>query len=252
MANGEYIPVAAHDVESGPQPQLGEPCELTESEMMLLKKSTRWVACLIILQLILATAPLFFGGFSLIPMMISILFISMGIVGLAKQRVGLLTAHFVYSMILYVLSLTVVVLMVLYCERGCDWWTYLFGFMLILFQAIGIRNCRVVLILLKKRQGFLNCALTKRFSLAHQEKCRKKIECELNFIQQELRNNQERETPTEVSTQNIPMMYTIPPQQFVTMTTQPNIPFPHYFPMPVQYPPYMMPPPAVAPAAPVS
>jgi len=193
--------------------------------------------------MLLATAPLLVGGVSLIPMLISMSFILMGTIGIIKERTCLLTAHFVYSMILYVLSLTVVVLMVLYCDSGCDWWMYVFGFLVILFQAIGMRHCRIVLLLLKKKQGFKSCC-GKRFN--YQASCQKKLDYELYAFKQEIAR-QEREK-VEVAPQNVPsMMYTIPPQQFTTMNMQPNIPFPQYYAMPLQYPYMMVPPPVSAP-----
>jgi len=189
------------DVERAPTPQN----TLNEAELLMLRRSSRWVILLCFIQLLMALATLLHGG--IIMMCVSALFITFGIVGAAKQRVRLLTVHFVYSLILYVLSLICVVLMILNCN-GCYWGIYVAGFFTILFQAIGMRHSRRMICLLKKQSGNV-CAW----------KCKS-----------------EEVTPKpQVSEQNI-QLQSMPAHQVVAMQMQPRF-SPQYFPMQsVQYP----------------
>jgi len=182
---------------------------LSEQEEKLAKKATRMVVLLCFVQLLLALLSLVCGG--IIMMCISAIFISIGIVGAAKQRVRLLTVHFVYSLVLYILSLISVVLIILYCD-GCKWWIYVSGFFIILFQAVGMRHSRILICLLKKKNGIV-CSFGKSKP------------CVVPEI--ELANTAQQN--------DIPMYaLPVPAHQVITMPMQPRVP---YFPMqPVQYP----------------
>jgi len=136
----EYAPVAS-DIEAVTAPVYNT------DELFLIRRSSRFVIALCFLQLGLALINLLAGGF--IMMIVSALFISFGIVGAAKLRVGLLIAHFVYSLAVYILSLIVVVLALL--NLTAPWYCYLFAFALLLSQAIGLKHSRILIALLKSK-----------------------------------------------------------------------------------------------------
>jgi len=207
----EFTPVATVDLEKP---------TLTEAETFQVKRSSRGVLFLCFIQLIMAFADLLFGG--IIMMVISSLFISFGIVGVAKQRPRLLVAHFVYSLALYILSLVSFVLLVLYCESGCQWWLYAIGFFQVLFQAIGMRHERMLICLLKKKEGSVCSILAGR-------KCMQQKEANL---ESNLECTKETPCPTP-QINSIPMIpYN---QQMIPMEVQPRLP--QYFPLqPLQYP----------------
>jgi len=146
-------------------------------------------------------------------MIISTLFISIGIVGVSKQRIRLLTVHFIYSLILYVFSLIGVVLLVLYCDAKHAWWVYSVGFFVILFQAVGMKHSRMLICLLRKSQTGEACAFSQKMR-----------SCEIN---NSINDNSE----------NIPM-YPMPSSQFVTMEMQPQMMNPQFYPQfyPMQFP----------------
>jgi len=145
-SNTQYIPLSDEEKANN----VTTPVELTQAELLIVKKASRWVIFLCFVQLLLALLGLVCGGILL--MGVSAIFISIGIVGAAKQRVRLLTVHFVYSLVLYILSLIGVVLLILYCD-GCRWWIYVAGFFIILIQAVGMRHSRILICLLKKKNG---------------------------------------------------------------------------------------------------
>jgi len=176
--------------------------ELDEAEKILLNRSSKWVFFLCFLQLILTIKTVFFGG-SLLSVVLNSLFISIGIVGTAKKNARLMTIHFIYSLVLYVMSLVGIVALVLYCDGEHAIWIYVSGFFLILFQAIGMKHSRKMVVILK--------------SIAIDEKCRMS-ECALEEIKME----KESVTP-----QSYPV-YPIPSHQFMTMQMQPEQ-VPQYF-----------------------
>jgi hypothetical protein len=228
--NIPYSPVPPTDVEKA----VINP--LSAEEECLVKKASRWVIFLCFIQLLMAVGNLLCGG--IITMCISVLFISLGIVGASKQRVRLLTVHFVYSLVLYIISLIGVVIVILYCD-GCKWWIYLGGFFFILLQAIGMRHSRILISLLRKKQGVdqTNCVF---------KRCKKNIICkESQQNQDEIAMNpivNQQSTVNAISnpTPNAPVQMTfpfgqIPAHQMMTMQMQPRMP--QYYPMQaVQYP----------------
>jgi len=138
MGHGGYVKLAP--VENG---------NLTETELRLMKRSARWVVFLSFFQMILAI----FSG-SLIQWLLALIFVPMGIIGACRRRQRLLVAHFVYSIFLYILCLLGVVFLILYCEE-CDWPVYLFTFVIILVQAIGMRHSRILLSLVRIQESAL-------------------------------------------------------------------------------------------------
>jgi len=184
--------------------------ELDEAEKILLNRSTRWVFFLIILQLIMTIKMVFFGG-NFVSVIINSLFISIGIVGVSKKHRKLLTVYLIYSLILYVFSLIGVVVLVLYCDGKHAIWIYVTGFFIILFQAIGMKHIRKMVMILQ--------------SVEVQNKNCKMAQCAIEEI------TLEKES---VSPQNYPV-YPIPSHQFMAMQMQPGQQVPQYFPYPIPY-----------------
>jgi hypothetical protein len=223
----DYTPVPLMDVEAN------KVTPLTEVEITLMRKATKWVYVLCFIQLLVAIGNLLCGG--IIAMAISALFISIGIAGVRKQRVRLLTVHFVYSLVLYILSLIAVVLVILYCD-GCKWWIYVIGFFTILFQAIGMRHARILITLLRKKEGGQACVFSCK-SKCNSEKIEQQsipIETVTSPVIQQTNLPIQASAPF-ANGLNFQMM-PIPAHQLASMQMQQQR-FPQYFPMqPVQYP----------------
>jgi len=141
MSSVNYIPLqesngaTTQEAEQLPQP--------SQAEMCLIKRSSRFVYTLSFLQILFGMFALFGFGSILIGIL-SVFFPIMGIVGTRKRRPGLLIAHFVYSLILYVFTLIGIILMIVYCDH-CNLWGYLIGFCLLVLQAIGMRHLRIMI-----------------------------------------------------------------------------------------------------------
>jgi len=213
----EYVQVPMVELDAqnqeahAPENNVQQPV-LSEEELLMMKKSRRWIIVLCFVQLVVAFFGLTLGG--LIFMCVSALFISIGVVGAAKQRVKLLTVHFIFSLCLYILSLIGVVVVILYCV-GCKWWIYLIGFFVILFQAIGMKHARILIFLLRKRDGTDQCMW----------RCKSQMHKNLEAC-----NVPEAPAPTHNFS-----AYPLPSHQVVSMQGQPQLP--QYFPMQnVQYP----------------
>jgi len=182
--------------------------DLDAAEGILIKRASRWVLVLCFLQTVMTLLSFFAGHF--IELFFSIIFITMGIVGVRRQNIKLMTAHLVYSIVIYIFSLIGVVLTVLYCDQDHSWWVYIVGFFMILFQAIGMKHSKRMIILLKKR----DCGAQLNQCVLH-----------------EIKVMTENVPP---QTQNV-AMYPMPNQQFMAMQMQPDQQIPTYFPM-VPYP----------------
>jgi len=213
--NTSYTQVPLSDEEKSSTPVL------SEQETIVVKKATRVVVFLCFVQLLIALFSFLAGGF--IMMCVSSIFISIGVVGAVRQRIRLLVVHFVYSLVLYVLSLIGVVLLILYCD-GCKIWIYVAAFFLVLIQAIGMRHSRLLIGLLKKKNG-ITCVFRCKSS-------------NVNAVPQvapqevELAENINMNTNSNVPMFTLPLP--LPAHQMVTMQMQPQVP---YFPVQsVQYP----------------
>jgi len=227
-----YTPVPHSDVEKA----VINP--LTADEECLVKKASRWVIFLCFIQLLMAVGNLLCGG--IITMCISALFISLGIVGAAKQRVRLLTVHFVYSLVLYIISLIGVVIVILYCD-GCKWWIYLGGFFFILLQAIGMRHSRILISLLRKKNGISQGCCFKLCK--NTNACNTTLSTQVNqneidmspiVNQQSTVNAISNPVPSAPVSMNFPIGQ-IPAHQMMSMQMQPRMP--QFYPMQaVQYP----------------
>jgi len=222
--NIQYVPLEEE------KPTL-TPAPVNVEEIRRIRKSSGMVVFLCFVQLMLALLALFGGN--VILMCVSALFISMGIVGAARQRVGLLIAHFVYSLILYILSLISLVFLVYNCAGNCAWYVYLIGFLIVLAQAMGIRHSRLLICALRLKQGGSACMWRCRKNGAGCNKTPAKVESNIELQTVNTQNTQVPEVaPGHI--QGYPM-YPIPAHQFVAMQMQPRLP--QYYPFqPVQYP----------------
>jgi len=135
----EYSPVETSDVsltvESAQDP--------TIAIVSQIKKSGRVVTTICLLQLLAATlafinAP---GTFSLFA--VTAVFTSFGLVGVSRARHSLIAAHFVYSVVIYVLTLVGIVLLIM--RLNCDLLTYWIFFLVVLIEAIGLKHSRVLI-----------------------------------------------------------------------------------------------------------
>jgi len=142
MSSASYIPLqetntngAVTSEDALPQP--------TPAEMCLIRRSSRFVYFLGALQVLFGLFSLLFLG-SIILGVLSFLFPIMGMIGTCKRRPGLLIAHFVYSLILYVFTLISIILMIIYCDH-CSFIGYVIGFVLLVLQAVGMRHLRIMI-----------------------------------------------------------------------------------------------------------
>jgi len=196
MGHGGYMHLAPA-VENG---------SLTETELRLMRRSSRWVVFLSFFQMVLAI----FSG-SLIQWILAAIFVPMGIVGACRRRPRMLVAHFVYSVFLYILCLIGVVYLILYCDR-CDWPVYLFTFVIILVQAIGMRHSRILLTLIRMQE----CALPVQTIVVQSQ-------MQIQQPEQQTPHGDEQQLPPQPIFYAIPMGYG---EQGA----------PQYYPMPVGYP----------------
>jgi len=185
----------------------------TSDELCMMQRAARGVIVLSFAQLTLSVFyALSFHGI-LLPTATA-LFAFLGICGAARKNCRLLIAHFIYSLVLYILSLVALIMFIIYCE-GCSWWFFGAGFLFILLQAIGMRHSRILIGLLGKYnngcQGSSWCS----------RKCRR------------ICSNTEKQVSTPVATQT--------PVPFSTETStqtqnQVQIPIPQFvFPQPVDF-----------------
>jgi len=110
-------------------------------------RASKWVVFLAVFQLVWSVFLLLCGG--VLPFAITLIFTTMGLHGVRRQSPKLLTAHFVFSVILYFLSIFGLVLLVLYADP-LPLWVLLATFFIVLIQAIGIRHSRVLIQMTRK------------------------------------------------------------------------------------------------------
>jgi len=198
MGHGGYLKLAP--VENG---------NLTETELRLMRRSSRWVVFLSFFQMFLAI----FSG-SLLQWILAAIFVPLGIVGALRRRPRMLVAHFVYSIFLYILCLVGVVYLILYCDR-CDWPVYLITFLIVLVQAVGMRNSRILLTLIRMQEAALPVQTMVQPQMQMQ------MQPQFQMQQQATPNGEEQQAPQ-------PIFYAIPMGYGQGA--------PQYYPMPVGYP----------------
>lgn len=139
LPSQEYSPVPTSDTVIA----VVEPARPSAEVVERIKSSSRVVAFFCFIQLVLAALGLFTSG-SIIMFCITAVFVSLGAAGVSKRRPRLLVAHFVYSIVVYVLSLIALVYVVLYCD-DCSWVVYAVIGLWILIQAIGLKHSRMLI-----------------------------------------------------------------------------------------------------------
>jgi len=210
----EYTPVTSSDLEAVSSPVF------SDAELLTIRRSSRFVVALCFLQLGMALINLLSGGF--IMMVISALFISFGIVGAAKLRIRLLTAHFVYSVAIYIITLIGTVLF--FFHYSPPWYSYVIAFSVLLIQATGVRHSRILICLLKSKNS--ECGNNAHISTIPVE-----INAPTTPVTAASAPNPSMMTPQDG--QSFPM-YPIP--QMYPMHVQPGV-APQFYPFqPVQYP----------------
>jgi len=123
-------------------PQPTQTTEPSSAEILLMRRSAQWIILLSLVQLLFGFLALFSGG--LLIMIITAIFVPMGIVGTIKRRPRLLVAHFAYSLALYILTLVGIIAMIIYCSE-CTVMGVIFGFVFLIIQAIGLRHSRILI-----------------------------------------------------------------------------------------------------------
>jgi len=232
-----------------PQSEAATPQPLTDAEKCMVNRSRRWVVFTSLLQLVMnAFFFLIAAGYWLIIPIVSSLFISFGIVGAARQRPKMLIAHHVYSLLLYILSLVGLIMIILYCN-DCHWAVYAASFVLVLFQAIGLRHSRMLIRLTFKQNGGCawRCARWRRCqrsSQNNQTQTQSVPEVPITPLMASPAESSAPSAPVAPAPAYIPMYYAYP-QQFQQFQQFPS----NCFPMqPMQPMPYPM---QVPPQAPV-
>jgi len=200
----------------------------TPEESRLIVQTARGVASLAFTQMCIASIAALNEGY--IFAIVTAFGALLGAFGATKRSLCLLITHFVFSLILYILSMLFVIGFIVYCN-GCSWWIFIGGLLLIFAQAVGMRNSRILISLMRKYRTNTGRCWTKRCCRANK-----------NNI------NQTTQTPSPVSTetqtpspvQNIPQQT---PFMFMPAPVDPNtgLPTQQFFPQPMFVPQGYMP-----------
>jgi len=199
--------------------------EPTFVELCMMRRAARWVTFIAVIQTLLGVFAILSGGF--IFGVVSLLFTIFGFVGVAKKRVRLLTAHFAYSVALYILTLIAIIIMIVYTDA--PFFAFLFLFTFLIFQAVGMKHSRILIGLLKMYPQLQNT-------------CGRNRRCGANRCGQQQTNFQVVH-PTEVATQtpvNLESGNIQGEQQQMAFYPIPMNAFPQYQQMPYRYPVYPM------------
>jgi len=209
------------------------PYTYTDDELRMMRRSTAIVIFLCFVQLGIAFGSLLTGG--IILMCVTALFVSMGIVGAAKRNVRLVIVHFVYSLVLYILSVVGLVLFIFY-SHDINLWFYALSMLLIIIQAVGLRHSRILIGLLRKNSPpcARRCGMWRRG-------CSNKNACPTNNVQVTVETPAPVPQPTPETPVPVPsapqMMQpiTINGQQYIAVPYSPMMP--QYYPLqPMNYP----------------
>jgi len=238
----QYSPLV--NTEPTPTPPTSKP-QPTPEELVSMQRAARGVIILSFAQLTLSVFYALYVHGILLPTATA-LFAFLGICGAARKNFRLLIAHFVYSLLLYVLSLAALIMLIIYCA-DCSWWFFGAGFLFILLQAIGMRHSRILIGLLRKFNG---CQGSSWCSRRCQRICSRNSTPDKQIISTPESNPKTLVPSTETSTQTqnqvpVPIPQFIYPQQFDYNAQQ--IPMFPYGPQGyyVRYP--MMPQPTIVP-----
>lgn len=245
MSNSYYTPLQEITTENNNNnntvntpPATNATPQPSATELVMMRKSARWVVFLSFVQLLGAIFTLLEGG--ILIMIISTIFISFGIVGACKKRPRLLIAHFVYSIALYVMTLIAIISMIIYCMH-CSFVLFLFGFFFLIIQAVGMRHSRILIGYARLYPNY-GCAW-KCASRCNQQKACGQTQQPQPVQVAEVRQPQQQQPQQVQQVQAVPQfypqqqmqqMYAMPPQQYMQMQMQQGIPM-----MPMGMQPYI-------------
>lgn len=155
MAQSAYTPLVEQSETITVTSSTSEP---TFVELCMMRRAARWVTITAVIQALLGVFALLSGGFLF--GVVSLIFVVFGFVGVSKRRPRLLTAHFAFSVALYILTLIAIITMIVYCN-DCSFWAYLFLFVFLMFQAVGMKHSRILIGLLKMYPQYANTCARK-------------------------------------------------------------------------------------------
>jgi len=207
---------------SGPQPNVTDLAQMT--------KSTRWVYFLCVIQLVLGVFALLSGGW--LVAIITFVFVAMGICGTRRRSTRPMVAHFVYSLCLYIFTLIGLVALIVYSHAS--FFAFLFVFVFLILQAVGMRHARIMLAY-SRLYGPIPC----------QYRCRAR--CNAQTPQRSLLAQPEIVVPQQQQAQQVPQVPDFPqqyvpvPQQYMVMPPYQYARYPMMYPgmqaQPMQYVP---------------
>jgi len=116
----------------------------SEAVLRTIRISRRMVAVYCFLQLALAAFALFASAGGILYFIITAIFVSLGLTGVFKQRYCFLMAHFVYSMIIFILSVIIIIPLFFYCDH-CSFVAYIVAALVVCLQVVGLRHCRMLM-----------------------------------------------------------------------------------------------------------
>jgi len=212
MSTVNYIPLqdtTNNNVATSTQESDALP-EPSQADMCLIRRSSRFVYFLCFIQIAFGMFALFGFG-SLVLGIVSVLFPIMGIVGTRKRRPGLLIAHFVYSLIIYIFTLITIILMIVYCDH-CSFWGYVAGFILLVLQAIGMRHLRIMI-------GFARLYPTYRCNWNSRcaSKCNTNKACQTQQVSIQVETPQQQVPQQQQQQQQVPQQQYYPAPQVVAI-----------------------------------
>jgi len=139
------------DVQYAALPTTNVEAQQPNVEPLFVKKSSRWVYFLCFTQWLMAIIVLLNLG-NIYMMIVNAIFTTLGISGVRRQRSPMLFAHFIYSVILYILSLFLLVSAILYCY-SCSILDIFFFLPFIIVQAVGMKHSRLLLCYFRSKNG---------------------------------------------------------------------------------------------------
>jgi len=228
MSSVNYIPLQEENSTNNAQP--AAPSQPTQAELVLIRKSARFVYLLAFIQLVMGFFAMLAGG--IVIMIITALFTSMGIVGACRRRPRMLIAHFVYSLVLYIFTLIGIVAMIVYSHHG-SLWGFILGFTLLVIQAVGMRHLRIMI-------GYARLYPNARcnFSARCARKCNQtQTQTQNNHVavQVEAQPQQQEQTPVQAPQVPQPVAPQFYPQPQVVAIPQPYMAMQNF--QPVRYVP---------------
>eukprot|EP01115_Flamella_aegyptia_P011723 TRINITY_DN5592_c0_g1_i1.p1 TRINITY_DN5592_c0_g1~~TRINITY_DN5592_c0_g1_i1.p1 ORF type:complete len:268 (-),score=109.30 TRINITY_DN5592_c0_g1_i1:44-826(-) len=204
--------------------------EPSATEFIMMRRAAGWVFFLSFLQLAVGIFGLLGGGFLLF--VVSVVFASFGIAGARKRNVRLLTAHFVYSLALYILTLIGIVIMIVYCHY-CSFLSFLISFFFLILQAVGMRHSRILIGLLKMYPQHADVRCARRCNRKQQVTA---VPTEV-ATQTPVATETTVQQPQQVPIQFYPQVFAVPPQ-YVRYPVMGQNAYPM---MPMQMQPYVPP-----------